>query len=246
LFLFTDANQQNMLDINWLQPWLQPQHLEADALESYRRAFTSHPARLVVIENLLAPQIAARLSRFLANEAHYEREYGIYSVEGAVDEAQFNAADEQDRFFRYRKLVATPTRFQMSPNALTYLQFRKAFQRPELKAFFEQISALSLGWSDDFGAHSMTDGDFLRPHSDDNRNRRLAIVIYLTEGWQYAFGGQLRVVHGDDTYTEVEPRFNSMIAFDVLAAPSHLVLPVTDAAGKQQRLSIGGWYHGVV
>jgi len=232
-----------MSDSQWLQTWLQPQHLQASALEAYQNAFTSHPARLVVIENLLVPQVAERLSRFLSGEADYQREYGLYSVEGAVDEGQWTTAAEQDRFFRYRKLVATPARFQMSPNALTYLHFRRAFQRPEFKGFFEQISGLALGWSDDFGAHSMLAGDFLRPHSDDNRDRRLALVIYLTEGWQPGFGGQLRVVHGDGGYTEVEPQYNSMIAFDVLAAPAHLVLPVDSAAGANQRLSIGGWYH---
>src|SRR2546430_13732491 len=70
-----------------------------------------------------------------------------------------------------------------------------AFQRPEFKAFFESISGMPLGWSDDFGAHAMAAGDFLRPHSDDNKDRQLALVIYLTPGWKREFGGVLRVVH---------------------------------------------------
>ena len=152
-------------------------------------------------------------------------------------------APEPDRFFRLRKLVATPPQFRMSPNALTYLQFRQAFQRAEFQGFFETISGLPLGWSDDFGAHSMIRGDFLRPHSDDNRNRRLAIVIYLSQDWQSQFGGVLHVVHEDGNITEVEPEYNSMIAFDVLKAPAHLVLPIEETAGDRQRLSIGGWYH---
>jgi len=238
-------NEQNMIDRRWLESWLQPQHLEVQALEMYRDAFTSHPARLVVIRDFLVPQLAERLNRFLVNEGEFKPEYGLYSTEGAVKEQEWLLADERDRFFRLRKLVATPPQFQMSPNALTYLQFRKAFQRPEFKVFFEAISALSLGWSDDFGAHSMMQGDFLRPHSDDNRNRRLALVIYLTQGWQRDFGGLLRVVHQDGSFTEIEPQYNSMVAFDVLTAPAHLVLPIESAAGQEQRLSIGGWYHKI-
>ena len=88
----------------------------------------------------------------------------------------------------------------------------------------------------------MIRGDFLRPHSDDNRNRRLALVIYLSHNWQRDFGGLLRVVHEDGNFTEVEPEFNSMIAFDVLSAPAHFVLPI---CADQPRLSIGGWYHRI-
>jgi len=91
----------------------------------------------------------------------------------------------------------------------------------------------------------MIQGDYLRPHSDDNRNRRLALVIYLTQGWQQDFGGLLRVVHQDGSFTEIEPHYNSMVAFDVLTAPIHLVSPIESAAGQKQRLSIGGWYHNI-
>ncbi len=233
-----------MIDRQRLATWIQPQHLEDRALEMYQHAFTSHAARLVVIKNFLVPQVADRLSRFLANEAEFKPEYGLYSIEGAAKEEEWLAADDQDRFFRLGKLVGTPPQFQTSPNALTYLQFRMTFQRPEFKAFFETIADMPLGWSDDFGAHSMTQGDFLRPHSDDNRNRQLALVIYLTPEWEREFGGSLRVVHKDGSFTDVEPEYNSMIAFDVLSAPAHFVLPVqSDAARQKQRLSIGGWYH---
>jgi hypothetical protein len=232
-------------DLRRLASWIQPQHLEPQTLAGYRDAFSGHQARMVVIRSFLVPQVADRLSRFLAGEAEFQPEYGVYSVEGAVPEATFHAAAESDRFFRLRKLVATPPQFRMSPNALTYLQFRKAFQQPALRMFFESISGLPLGWSDDFGAHAMIEGDFLRPHSDDNRNRRLALVIYLSPDWTRECGGVLRLLQQDGSVTEVEPGYNSMIAFDVLAAPAHLVLPVTSRAGDRARLSIGGWYHKV-
>jgi len=235
-----------MIDRRWLESWIQLQHLEDQALEAYRRSFSSHPARLVVIKDFLVPPVADRLSRFLANEGEFNPEFGLYSIEGAVKAEEWSLADDQDRFFRFRKLVGTQPQFQMSPNALTYLQFRKAFQRPELKSFFEAICEMPLGWSDDFGAHSMIPGDFLRPHSDDNRNRQLALVIYLTQGWERGFGGLLRVVHSDGSFTQIEAEYNSMIAFDVLTSPAHLVLPVEPAAGQKQRLSIGGWYHKII
>ena len=233
-----------MTDRQRLASWIQPQHLEDPALERYRHAFASHPARLVVIQDFLVPQVADRLSRFLVHEAAFKPEYGLYSIEGAVTEEARRQASEEDRFFRLGKLVGTSPQFQTSPNALTYLQFRMTFQRPEVKAFFETIADMPLGWSDDFGAHSMSRGDFLRPHSDDNRNRQLALVIYLTPAWQRAFGGVLRVVHKDGSFTDVEPEYNSLIAFDVLSAPAHLVSPIQGQTPEHPpRLSIGGWYH---
>jgi hypothetical protein len=232
------------VDRQKLGAWIQPQHLEDAALEQYRKAFTSHPARLVVIKDFLQPQMAERLSRFLSSEAEFKAEYGLYSVEGAVKEEDWLRAKDEDRFFKFGKLVGTPLQFQTSPNALTYLQFRTTFQRPELKAFFEAISGMPLGGSNDFGAHSMTADSLLRAHSDDNRDRQLALVIYLTPGWKSEYGGQLKVTHLDGKTTVVEPDYNSVIAFNVLTHKAHVVEAVKSNNGTQpRRLTIGGWYH---
>lgn len=233
-----------MVDSKKLKSWIQPQHLEPAALADYRRSYASHPARLVVIRNFLQPQIAERLSRFLSSEAEFKAEYGLYTNEGAAREEDWLHAADQERFFKYGKLVGTPAQFQTSPNALTYLQFRMTFQRPELKAFFEEISGMPLGASDDFGAHSMTTESFLRPHSDDNRNRQLALVIYLTPGWKPEYGGQLTVNHLDGEKTVVEAEYNSVIAFNVLTHESHVVERIRATNGvAPHRLTIGGWYH---
>lgn len=235
-----------MLDRQRLAAWIQPQHLEDQALERYRAAFTSHPARLVIIKDFLTPAVADRLARFLANEGEFKPEFGLYSTEGAVPENEWLRAADQDRFFRLGKLVGTPPQFQTSPNALTYLQFRMTFQRPEFRAFFEATAGMPLGPSDDFGAHCMTENDLLRPHSDDNKDRQLALVIYLTPGWRPEYGGTLRVMHADEQFTDVTPDYNSVIAFDVLTSPAHLVLPVRPVpGGPTRRLTIGGWYHKV-
>jgi Rps23 Pro-64 3,4-dihydroxylase Tpa1-like proline 4-hydroxylase len=235
-----------MIDRSRLAHWIQPRHLADGALAEYRRAFVTHPARMTVVREFLVPEVAERLASFLANEAEFRPEFGLYSIEGAVTEADWLRADDTDRLFRLGKLVGTPPEFRTSPNALTYLQFRMAFQRPEFKGFFEEISGMSLGASDDFGSHSMTEGDLLRAHSDDNRDRQLALVLYLTPGWRRQFGGLLRVVDPSGNHTDVEPEFNSMVAFDVLTAPAHLVSPVRPSAdGPKRRLTIGGWYHKV-
>jgi Rps23 Pro-64 3,4-dihydroxylase Tpa1-like proline 4-hydroxylase len=199
--------------------------------------------RLIWIKDFLQPDVADRLSRFLTTEAEFLTEHGLYSVEGAVSEERWLAAGLEDRFFRLRKMTGTAPQFRMSRNALTYVQFRQAFQRPELRAFFETISGLSLGWSDDFGSHSMIEGDFLRSHTDDNRDRQLALVIYLSAGWDARLGGVLHVLDREGNDAEILPAYNSLVAFDVLTDTHHSVTPITSEAGTKARLTIGGWYH---
>ena len=231
-------NSPGTLDSALLASWIQPQHLEHSALEEYHRTFTTHPARLICIKNFLIPELAQRLSNFLSKEAIFRPEFGIYSSEEAVTEEQYDAAPDVERFFRMRRMVGTHPQFMMSPNALTYVRFRQLFQHREFKAFFERVSSLPLASSDDFGSHLMLAGDFLRPHNDNNKNRQLALVLYLSPGWDRRWGGNLHVFNSDLTI-DVIPEYNSMLAFDVLVNVNHEVSVIDNGV----RLSIGGWYH---
>jgi 2-oxoglutarate-Fe(II)-dependent oxygenase superfamily protein len=231
-----------MIDRSALEPWIQPIHLEEDTLAAYRQALSSHPARLVVLEDFLVEEKAGRLTRFLAEEAQFGSEHGLYSADGAVDEDAWLEADDDDRMFRLSRLAGIPPEYRLSPNALAYLQFRQSFQRPEFAAFFQAITGLELGPSDDFGVHAMRTGDFLRSHSDDVKNRRVALVIYLSPDWQPEFGGTLVVTDRDGSTARVDPGYNSMVVFDVLADTTHLVEPIRPDAGDRARFTIGGWY----
>ena len=224
---------------------VQPQHQDDEAVAVYRSLFASRPARFVVIEDFLATAVAERLSRFLADEAQFATEYGLYEVEDRpVTEQEWTAADDSRRFFRFSKLVGARPGFSMSDNSLTYLRFRSAFQKDEgLRRFFEAVTEIELSASSDFGSHAMGAGDFLRSHDDDNRNRRLAIVLYLSPQWRPEFGGSLKIVDRDGVESTVEAAYNSLVAFDTLAQTTHHVVPISEAAGTAKRLTIGGWYH---
>jgi Rps23 Pro-64 3,4-dihydroxylase Tpa1-like proline 4-hydroxylase len=220
-------------------------HLSVAALDEYRAAFARHPARLLVIREFLDRDLAGRLNRFLTHEAEFYTEYGVYSVDAAVDQATFDAAEETDRFFRMNKLAETKPEFRMSLNALAYLKFRSTLGQPAFMSVFEAISRQPLRSTDDVGVHSMGVGDFLRPHSDANKDRQLAFVIYLSEDWVPEFGGVLEVLDRDGGITRVVPEFNSVVAFDVLAESQHLITPIDDAADTSTRVTIGGWYSKV-
>jgi hypothetical protein len=217
-------------------------HLSVTAIEEYGAAFAHHRARLVVMREFLDRDLALRLNHFLTEEADFYTEYGLYSVDGAVDEATFRAAEETDRFFRMSKLADTKPQFRMSLNALAYLKFRATLGQAGFISFFEAISRQRLRSTDDVGVHSMGVGDFLRPHSDANKDRQLAFVIYLSEAWEAEFGGALEVLDRDGGVTRILPEYNSVVAFDVLAESQHLITPITENAGPATRVTIGGWY----
>jgi hypothetical protein len=224
---------------------IQSQHLEPAAVDAYRSTFQSSPARFYVIKNFLRPELAERLSEFLRREARFETEFGLLSEDDhKVDESRWLDAPSDDRFFRYGRLVGADPEFQFSPNSLAYLQFRTAFQADEnLRSFFQDSTGLELARSDDFGSHSMRAGDFLREHDDNNRNRRLALVLYLSPGWTADLGGGLHIVDPKGEEHLVEAEYNSLVAFDTLAGTMHFVEPIRDTAGDATRVTIGGWYH---
>lgn len=242
--LHDDTYSKFMDGLTLLDPWIQPRHLQADALLSYRKSFETHPARFVVLKRFLQEAVAERLSRFLREEAEFCVEYGLYSTgEEAASEEEWLRAAAEDRFFRFSKLVGTPSQYKFSLNTLTYLRFRKAFQEPNFRTFFQELSGMRLGWSDDFGSHMMKAGDFLRPHTDNNRNRRLALVIYLSPGWEPCFGGALNMIDGQGNRARIEAEYNSMVVFDVAAGTTHFVDAIIPDAEDRVRLTIGGWYH---
>jgi hypothetical protein len=233
------------VDRGALASLIQRQHLEPEALESYRTQFQSRPGRFCVLGDFLIDELAERLSEFLLNEGDFETEFGLYSAEGhRVDESTWRAAGSDDRFFRYGRLVGTPAAFQFSPNSLAYLRFRNAFQTDDdLRAFFEEATGLELARSDDFGSHSMAPGDFMKDHDDNNQNRRLALVLYLSPGWSEEMGGSLHIVDESGAESVVTPTYNSLVAFDTLAGTIHYVEPVRESTEGRQRVTIGGWYH---
>lgn len=231
-----------MIDRSTLEPWIRSEHLDEDVLARYRATFSSHPARVLVIEDFLTEQKLDKLSRFISQEAEFGEEFGLYSAEGAVAEETWKRADEADRMFKLSRLAGIPAEHQLSTNALTYLSFRQSFQRPEFAAFFEAATGLDLGPSDDFGVHAMKPGDFLRSHSDDVKNRRIALVIYLSPDWESRFGGALVVTDRNDDEVRIDPGFNSVVIFDVVAETTHLVEPIRAEAGDRARFTIGGWY----
>ncbi|RGP41570.1 hypothetical protein BPTFM16_01877 [Altererythrobacter insulae] len=166
----------------------------------------------IVIDDFLPDQIA-RL--FLA-------EFDFDDAAGGAQGRTFDRAQE-----RAKK--------QISPENLSP-QVRQIFyafnSRPFLQVLEDITGITGLIPDPDFlggGLHEIAPGGHLSVHADFNRHkrlnleRRINLLIYLNEGWQDAFGGQLEFWSPDMTLCEksVVPVFNRAVIFNTTSTSYH-------------------------
>lgn len=238
-----------------LDAWINEEHLGDERLASYRSRFEQHPLRLLVIDNLLREQPAARLSAALLDDSEYQPTFAICETpaapqEGAngsnaglhrkVDPQQWDATSDAQRFYRYRIIKGARPERRFSAGIMSYLRFRSDFAGPHFTALFEAMTGLPLGGAI-FDVHRMEAGDYLRRHTDDSQGRQIAFVFYLTPGWHAGLGGTLGLSDPDGNVVSVPAIYNRLVIFDVKAGTEHEVVPVSEDAGAKARVSIGGW-----
>lgn len=236
-----------MSDTIWLKDWVQSRHLRPGTIKACRQAFISHPARVLVLNDFLLDPIAENLNRFLSHEARFELAYGLYSKNekdgniSGVSPAEWFAAEEDEKFYRFSDYSGVLDDFQFSSNRTLFQQFFSALRNHEFKLFFEEVSGLELGSPPLINAYSYKAGDFLSYHTDDVKSKRLSFVFYLSTHWERRFGGLLQLIDRNGIVTEVAPDYNSVVMFDVAARTRHFITPVEQCAGEKARLTISGW-----
>ena len=237
-----------MVDHCRLNSWIHSRHLNPEVIEAYRRAFTSHPARVLVLRDFLVTEVAERLSQFLSFEAKFKSVYGLYSKvhrDGNISDVSKDTwfeAEEQNRFYRWSDYVGVFDEYRLSSNLFLFRDLLLAFRQNEFRNFFEEISGLRFGSTPLINAYSYGAGDFLSSHTDDVKSKRLSFVLYLSAHWERRFGGLLHLIDPNGDLIEIEPDYNSLVIFDVTARTEHFVSPVEPCAGETARLTISGWF----
>lgn len=230
------------LEHGWLEGWLQPRHLDPSRIESYRAAFDAHPAHILVLPRFLRDELAEGVARFLSREAVFQTVHGLYSASGhRVDEDTWHQADESDRFYKYDVIDGVREELQLSRNLLCYLKVRAALTDPRFRHLLEEMTGRSLGQVSPPHANRYRQGDFLAPHSDDDWERSLSLVLYLAPNWRPDLGGALHMQDEGGAEHVIGAELNSLVVFDVTANSRHHIAPLTAAARDFARLSIGCW-----
>jgi len=230
------------MDTERLGAWIDARHLDDAALAGYRAAFAADPAKMLMVRDFLRAEVAERLAGFMAHDADFATEYGLRSQETGVGAEAWEAAPKDDRFFRFGKLRGIKPEAALSDDALSYMRFRTFVTEQPFHDLFEAMTGLPLGASDDFGLHAFRAGDFLDDHDDANKDRRVALVMYLTPGWQPEFGGALFMEDPGGNVRRFDAGYNSLAVFDTRAGTTHRVGVVDGDAGDLARHTFGGWF----
>jgi SM-20-related protein len=110
-----------------------------------------------------------------------------------------------------------------------------------IRGFLKQVTGEDSDFCD-MQATRYSAGHFLTIHTDDapDKNRKLAYVLGLNEGWSPTWGGQLQFLKSHQRVTRsFVPKFNALSVFRV-PTPHH-VSQVTSFAPKG-RVSLTGWF----
>ena len=233
-------NQPVPLDLDWLRKWIQPQHLDEEALKGYRDAYHAGAVPVLRVSQFLRADYAHMLHTFIATEAVYERVYGLHATARVSKEA-WMAAPDRERMYQFSRLQSNRPDIA-SLNPLVYVKFRADLANPRFIAFFQHITDLSLKALDEINVNAFQVADYLRPHSDEGYGRRLAFILYLNPQWDPAYGGALHIVGHNNQQITLEVEHNSLVMFDVKGHKMHYVGAINESAGEQRRLSLGGWY----
>lgn len=231
-----------------LGSWIQPRHLQDEAIKNYHQLFTSHPARMLIIKQFLLDEIAENLSRFLTYEAAFTISHGLYSKANRhgniadINEQVWLEAEPRDRFYRFSVITGALAEYRSSANLTLFRSFVASLRGNGFKSYFEEVSGIDLDPTPLVNAYSYRVGDFLSMHTDDVKDKRLSFVFYLSPQWELDFGGTLHMIDPDGKVLQVSPEHNSLIIFDVAARTKHFINPVEANAGDKARLTVSGWF----
>jgi Rps23 Pro-64 3,4-dihydroxylase Tpa1-like proline 4-hydroxylase len=127
------------------------------------------------------------------------------------------------------------------------IEFRKYLLSEEFMKFIEELTSVKLK-RNKISIHSTlyTDTHYLLCHDDQLDDRRLAIMIYLSD-LKEQNGGKLVLYDSDskgkkpkNAVVNITPKFNRFAIFKIGEKSFH---EVTEVTGNKPRLAIGWWYY---
>lgn len=204
--------------------------LEPAAAEALRAELVSSEAwRLVINGGSQVFEIARRDYALLPAEE-------LARIEDAV-----HAAARDGFQFRYEAIRVADAEAERAKSGTLLDRFASFLSSAPVMEFFHRITGCTAPDFADAQGTRYCAGDFLTGHDDDvaDKNRSLAYVLGLTDGWNPDWGGMLHFYGAGGSVDETfAPRFNALSLFRT--GQRHAVGIVAPFAGDA-RLSVTGW-----
>ncbi|XP_025832945.1 prolyl 3-hydroxylase sudestada1 isoform X2 [Agrilus planipennis] len=127
-----------------------------------------------------------------------------------------------------------------------------------ISIFYKFLEEIAMKWISDITGLELVkvsatcslygDTDYLLVHDDQQEDRMVAFILYLTEpDWKESYGGNLQLLNKNefneplDVVRDIFPSNNQFVFFQVTNDSYHQVSEVTSK--NNCRLSINGWFH---
>lgn len=233
-----------MKNIETLQKWIQPQHLERSAIDRIRNLPRQALVEGVLLENFFQEDIIDRLQHVIDEECLFNKHFKVFTDETPVPEEVFYQTPEEFRFL-YRKYIGgVKPEYRMSLNWLTYVKFREFF-KSVFSSYLDEITGYELELQGDF-THTHEFEHYLNKHSDvastGKGTRRICTVLYLSRDWKPEYGGYLQMCLQDGSEKSIEAKCNRIVLFFPTPETDHYVTRHTEIARDKTRTCHVAWY----
>jgi Rps23 Pro-64 3,4-dihydroxylase Tpa1-like proline 4-hydroxylase len=223
--------------------YVSKQHLEKESKKRYISNFNKGNVKSLCIDGFLKSEVAQEVYNFLSEEATFKRIYGIYDSEEPVDREKWERVDDSDRMYTFRRQDGVRDDVS-SFRPIKYRRVKDLIAGEAFIGYLEEITGTTLTDLQSFAASAYGVGDFLRPHTDQSGDRKIAYIIYLNPEWHREWGGALHIVDSDANKTEYDFCHNRLVIFDVHDHEHHYIEKIREEAGENFRYTLGGWVNG--
>ena len=221
--------------------WLNPKYLHGTSMTTMRDRFAEND--LLIIDDFLEPIRLERLQMIFQEPEGWEDRFAGYgAMQSHTSNAEWNALPDSKRFYHYQEFIAPIGGRELAKTVLGYVQARMFLTSPSFAEWLERVTGLPIGMAEVGQARRMAEEHFLRRHDDDNDDRVLCLVLYLSEEWKAEFGGTLTMFNGETLVHKVEPVPGRALLFRPSINFAHQVEPITPGTSPWQRRSLSTWY----
>jgi hypothetical protein len=235
-----------------LTDWLSATAFDTESCHVAARRFAEDDARMVVIDEVLLPARYSRIADALKSDVDWGPRHGLMPSAGEdgdggrnaikwVDAADFAEAAPAERFFQHQAFERVRPGRELSPGIVDLVRFKTLLTSAAFMDLLGVIAGRRPDALQELLIRRMVFGDLARRHDDAIGGRTICALLYFSDGWTPAMGGQF-VMHARDGDRIVDPLPNRMILFDVNTGLDHSVLPLSQAAADFQRFNFSIWF----
>jgi len=202
-----------------IESWINKKYLEKSTIKRIRNNFLeAKPYPHFVLPDFLKKGMILKLRKEILKE-QFKRQ----------DKDLFSFYNTQELMFSKNKIIN---------------DFFNLLSSNEFLSLMENLTNEKRIKNIDMHAHLYKQGDYLLFHDDVVEGRKIAYILYMSNGFAAKDGGRLELYDTKNPLKPVKsiiPGFNSFLCFKVSGRSLHAV---EEVKSSKERITLGGWFYG--